>query len=134
MVEVKPINIFLNQLSPGLSVRTAISPTLTEELIIHPSVYAEIKNLGHVKSDVLLSESGSSLGVHFNSNVSVSMQEDDIHNVVLRLHEAVDHYAKEALGVIWESENYYAILEREKDSPSGVTYAPETPHCWRAGL
>ncbi|GFU47974.1 phosphatase and actin regulator 2 [Trichonephila clavipes] len=72
LVEVKPINISLNQLSPGLSVRTAISPTLTEEFIIHPSVYAEIKKLGHAKSDVLLSESGSSLGVHFNSNVSVS--------------------------------------------------------------
>ncbi|GFT28809.1 phosphatase and actin regulator 2 [Trichonephila clavipes] len=54
------------------TVRTAISPTLTEEIIIHPSVYAEIKKLGHAKSDVLLSESGSSLGVHFNSNVSVS--------------------------------------------------------------
>ncbi|GFT75358.1 DUF1758 domain-containing protein [Trichonephila clavipes] len=73
MVEVKSINISLNQLSPGLSVRTAISPTLTEEFIIHPSVYAEIKKLGHAKSDVLLSESGSSLGVHFNSNVSVSI-------------------------------------------------------------
>ncbi|GFV51694.1 phosphatase and actin regulator 2 [Trichonephila clavipes] len=72
MVEVKPINISLNQHSPSLSVRTAISPTLTEEFIIHPSVYAEIKKLGHAKSDVLLSESGSSLGVHFNSNVSDS--------------------------------------------------------------
>ncbi|GFV65333.1 phosphatase and actin regulator 2 [Trichonephila clavipes] len=72
MVEVKPINLSLNQLSPGLSVRTAISPTLTEEFIIHPSVYSEIKKLGHAKSDVLLSASGSSLGVHFNSNVSVS--------------------------------------------------------------
>ncbi|GFW72778.1 transposon Tf2-6 polyprotein [Trichonephila clavipes] len=72
MVEVKPINISLNQHSTGLSVRTAISPTLTEEFIIHPSVYAEIKKLGHAKSDVLLSESGSSLGVHFNSNVSFS--------------------------------------------------------------
>ncbi|GFV18276.1 phosphatase and actin regulator 2 [Trichonephila clavipes] len=61
MVEVKPINISLNQLSPGLSVRTAISPTLTEEFIIHPSVYAEIKKLGHAKSDVLLNESESSL-------------------------------------------------------------------------
>ncbi|GFT59920.1 integrase catalytic domain-containing protein [Trichonephila clavipes] len=49
MVEVKPINISLNQRSPGLSVRTAISPTLTEEFIIHPSVYAEIKKLGHAK-------------------------------------------------------------------------------------
>ncbi|GFT49136.1 hypothetical protein TNCV_3262381 [Trichonephila clavipes] len=72
MVEVKPINISLNQHSSGLSVRTAISPTLTEEFIIHSSVYAEIKKLGHAKSDVLLGESGSSLGVHFNSNVSVS--------------------------------------------------------------
>ncbi|GFT38888.1 transposon Tf2-6 polyprotein [Trichonephila clavipes] len=75
MVEVKPINLSLNQHSPGLSVRTAISPTLTEEIIIHPSVYSEIKKLGHAKSDVLLSESGSSLsadsGVSF-PNVSVS--------------------------------------------------------------
>ncbi|GFV44832.1 transposon Tf2-9 polyprotein [Trichonephila clavipes] len=76
MVEVKPINLSLNQHSPSLSVRTAISPTLTEEFIIHPSVYSEIKKLGHAKSDVLLNESESSLGahayVHFNSNVSVS--------------------------------------------------------------
>ncbi|GFX95340.1 hypothetical protein TNCV_849301 [Trichonephila clavipes] len=43
MVEVKPINISLNQHSPSISVRTAISPTLTEEFIIHPSVYSEIK-------------------------------------------------------------------------------------------
>ncbi|GFS52013.1 transposon Tf2-9 polyprotein [Trichonephila clavipes] len=76
MVEVKPINISLNQHSPSISVRTAISPTLTEEFIIHPSVYSEIEKLGHAKSDVLLNESESSLGahacVHFNSNVSVS--------------------------------------------------------------
>ncbi|GFX07435.1 hypothetical protein TNCV_5091501 [Trichonephila clavipes] len=76
MVEVKPINISLNQHSSGLSVRTAISPTLTEEFIIHPSVYAEIKKLGHAKSDVLLSESESSLsadsGVVSVSNISVS--------------------------------------------------------------
>ncbi|GFX25762.1 CCHC-type domain-containing protein [Trichonephila clavipes] len=76
MVEVKPINISLNQHSPGLSVRTAISPTLTEEFIIHPSVYAEIKKLGHAKSDVLLSESESSLNADLGavsvSNVSVS--------------------------------------------------------------
>ncbi|GFV14195.1 hypothetical protein TNCV_526691 [Trichonephila clavipes] len=74
MVEVKPINISLDQHSPGISVRTAISPTLTEEFIIHPSVYSEIEKLGHAKSDVLLSESGSSLsadlGVQFNSSVS----------------------------------------------------------------
>ncbi|GFU13800.1 retrovirus-related Pol polyprotein from transposon opus [Trichonephila clavipes] len=56
MVEVKPINISLDQHSPCLSVRTAISPTLTEEFIIHPSVYSEIEKLGHAKSDVLLSE------------------------------------------------------------------------------
>ncbi|GFS85064.1 retrovirus-related Pol polyprotein from transposon 412 [Trichonephila clavipes] len=70
MVEVKPINISLNQHSPSLSVGTAISPTLTEEFIIHPSVYAEIEKPGHAKSDVLLSESGSSLsadcGVSFS--------------------------------------------------------------------
>ncbi|GFW31736.1 hypothetical protein TNCV_3099611 [Trichonephila clavipes] len=73
MVEVKPINISLDQHSPGLSVRTAISPTLTEEFIIHPSVYAEIKKLGHAKSDVLLNESESSLGAYaYPSVVSVS--------------------------------------------------------------
>ncbi|GFT56926.1 transposon Tf2-6 polyprotein [Trichonephila clavipes] len=75
MVEVKPINISLNQHSPSLSVRTAISPTLTEEFIIHPSVYSEIEKLGHAKSDVLLSESGSSLSVDYGvsfPNVSVS--------------------------------------------------------------
>ncbi|GFT85664.1 hypothetical protein TNCV_4253711 [Trichonephila clavipes] len=65
MVEVKPINISLNQQSPSLSVGTAISPTLTEEFIIHPSVYSEIEKLGHAKSDVLLSESGSSLSVDY---------------------------------------------------------------------
>ncbi|GFU07877.1 integrase catalytic domain-containing protein [Trichonephila clavipes] len=69
MVEVQPINISLNQLSPVLSVRTAISPTLTEEFIIHPSVYAEIKKLDHAKSDVLLNESESSLGAVSFSNV-----------------------------------------------------------------
>ncbi|GFX53951.1 phosphatase and actin regulator 2 [Trichonephila clavipes] len=78
MVEVKPINLSLNQHSSGLSVRTAISPTLTEEIIIHPSVYAEIKKLGHAKSDILLNESESSLGAYAYpsavsfSNVSVS--------------------------------------------------------------
>ncbi|GFX56371.1 phosphatase and actin regulator 2 [Trichonephila clavipes] len=72
MVEVKPINISLNQHSSGLSVRTAISPTLTEEIIIHPSVYAEIKKLGHAKSDVLLNESEFSLGAVSVSNVSFS--------------------------------------------------------------
>ncbi|GFX51936.1 CCHC-type domain-containing protein [Trichonephila clavipes] len=76
MVEVKPINLSLNQHSPSLSVRTAISPTLTEEIIIHPSVYSEIEKLDHAKSDVLLSESGSSLsadcGVVSVSNASFS--------------------------------------------------------------
>ncbi|GFT09717.1 integrase catalytic domain-containing protein [Trichonephila clavipes] len=75
MVEVEPINISLDQHSPGLSVRTAISPTLTEEFIINPSVYSEMGKLGHAKSDVLLNESESSLsadsGVSF-PNVSVS--------------------------------------------------------------
>ncbi|GFV36110.1 retrovirus-related Pol polyprotein from transposon opus [Trichonephila clavipes] len=69
MVEVKPINISLNQQSPSLSVRTAISPTLTEEFIIHPSVYSEIEKLGHAKSDVLLSESGSSFECRFGCSV-----------------------------------------------------------------
>ncbi|GFV96672.1 phosphatase and actin regulator 2 [Trichonephila clavipes] len=72
MVEVKSINLSLNQHSPSLSVRTAISPTLTDEFIIHPSVYTEIKKLSHAKSDVLLSESGSSLGAHSNSNFYVA--------------------------------------------------------------
>ncbi|GFU71890.1 retrovirus-related Pol polyprotein from transposon opus [Trichonephila clavipes] len=75
MVEVKPINLSLNQHSSGISVRTAISPTLTEEIIIHPSVYSEIKKLGHAKSDVLLNESESSLGAHvyaYPNVVSVS--------------------------------------------------------------
>ncbi|GFU77583.1 phosphatase and actin regulator 2 [Trichonephila clavipes] len=73
MVGVKSINISLNQLSPGRSVRTSISPTLTEEFIIHPSVYAEIKKLGHAKSDVLLNESESSLGAYaYPSAVSFS--------------------------------------------------------------
>ncbi|GFT70105.1 integrase catalytic domain-containing protein [Trichonephila clavipes] len=75
MVEVKPINLSLNQHSPGLSVRTAISPTLTKEIIIHLNVYSEIKKLGHAKSDVLLNESESSLGAHayaYPNVVSVS--------------------------------------------------------------
>ncbi|GFT53059.1 integrase catalytic domain-containing protein [Trichonephila clavipes] len=75
MVEVKPINLSLDQHSSGLSVRTAISPTLTEEFIIHPSVYSEIKELGHAKSVVLLNESESSLGAHayaYPNVVSVS--------------------------------------------------------------
>ncbi|GFT20058.1 phosphatase and actin regulator 2 [Trichonephila clavipes] len=71
MVEVSAINISLTQHSPGLSVRTAISPTLTEEIIMHPSVYAEIKKIGHAKSDVLLSESGFSLSADLGV-VSVS--------------------------------------------------------------
>ncbi|GFX95397.1 hypothetical protein TNCV_3684491 [Trichonephila clavipes] len=54
MVEVTPINISLTQHSPSLSVRTTISPTLTEEFIIHPSVYTEIKKIRHAKRDVLL--------------------------------------------------------------------------------
>ncbi|GFX06608.1 transposon Tf2-6 polyprotein [Trichonephila clavipes] len=70
MVEVKPINISLNQHSPSLSVGTAISPTLTEEFIIHPSVYSEIEKLGHAKSDVLLSESESSLSLSADYGVS----------------------------------------------------------------
>ncbi|GFT26162.1 transposon Tf2-6 polyprotein [Trichonephila clavipes] len=76
MVEVKPINLSLNQHSSGLSVRTAISPTLTEEFIIHPSVYTEIKKLDHAKSDVLLNESESSLGAVSFSNVIKNSSSD----------------------------------------------------------
>ncbi|GFV09403.1 retrovirus-related Pol polyprotein from transposon 17.6 [Trichonephila clavipes] len=82
MVEVKPINISLNQHSTSLSVRTAISPTLTEEFIIHPSVYSEIKKLGHAKSDVLLNESESSLGAHAYAYSSVSFPNVSVSNVI----------------------------------------------------
>ncbi|GFV25411.1 transposon Tf2-9 polyprotein [Trichonephila clavipes] len=82
MVEVKPINISLNQQSPSLSVRTAISPTLTEEFIIHPSVYSEIEKLGHAKSDVLLNESESSLGSHAYAYSSVSFPNVSVSNVI----------------------------------------------------
>ncbi|GFS92706.1 transposon Tf2-9 polyprotein [Trichonephila clavipes] len=82
MVEVKPINISLNQHSTSLSVRTAISPTLTEEFIIHPSVYAEIEKLGHAKSDVLLSENESSLGAHAYAYSSVSFPNVSVSNVI----------------------------------------------------
>ncbi|GFW74140.1 transposon Tf2-6 polyprotein [Trichonephila clavipes] len=83
MVEVKPINISLDQHSPGLSVRTAISPTLTEEFIIHPSVYSEIKKLGHAKSDVLLNESESSLGVHaYAYSSAISFPNVSVSNVI----------------------------------------------------
>ncbi|GFW76364.1 phosphatase and actin regulator 2 [Trichonephila clavipes] len=82
MVEVKPINISLNQHSPSLSVGTAISPTLTEEFIIHPSVYSEIEKLGHAKSDVLLNESESSLGAHAYAYSSVSFPNVSVSNVI----------------------------------------------------
>ncbi|GFX24266.1 phosphatase and actin regulator 2 [Trichonephila clavipes] len=78
-IDHKTLNQRLKRTIPNilkdLSVRTAISPTLTEEFIIHPSVYSEIKKLGHAKSDVLLNESESSLGVHayaYPNVVSVS--------------------------------------------------------------
>ncbi|GFX78304.1 phosphatase and actin regulator 2 [Trichonephila clavipes] len=82
MVEVKPINISLNQHSTSLSVRTAISPTLTEEFIIHPSVYSEIEKLGHAKSDVLLSENESSLGAHAYADCGVSFPNVSVSNVI----------------------------------------------------
>ncbi|GFV36092.1 integrase catalytic domain-containing protein [Trichonephila clavipes] len=83
MVEVKPINISLDQHSPGLSVRTAISPTLTEEFIIHPSVYSEIKKLGHAKSVVLLNESESSLGAHaYAYSSAISFPNVSVSNVI----------------------------------------------------
>ncbi|GFV06250.1 retrovirus-related Pol polyprotein from transposon opus [Trichonephila clavipes] len=87
MVEVKPINISLNQHSPSLSVGTAISPTLTEEFIIHPSVYSEIKKLGHAKSDVLLSESESSLSADLGAHAyayssAISFPNVSVSNVI----------------------------------------------------
>ncbi|GFX07437.1 phosphatase and actin regulator 2 [Trichonephila clavipes] len=82
MVEVKPINISLNQHSTSLSVGTAISPTLTEEFIIHPSVYSEIEKLGYAKSDVLLSENESSLGAHAYAYSSVSFPNVSVSNVI----------------------------------------------------
>ncbi|GFT71397.1 hypothetical protein TNCV_3927421, partial [Trichonephila clavipes] len=83
MVEVKPINISLNQHSPSLSVGTAISPTLTEEFIIHPSVYSEIEKLGHAKSDVLLSENESSLGAHaYGYSSAISFPNVSVSNVI----------------------------------------------------
>ncbi|GFW69324.1 transposon Tf2-6 polyprotein [Trichonephila clavipes] len=83
MVEVKPINISLNQHSPSLRVGTAISPTLTEEFIIHPSVYSEIEKLGHAKSDVLLNESESSLGAHaYAYSCGVSFPNVSVSNVI----------------------------------------------------
>ncbi|GFU67551.1 phosphatase and actin regulator 2 [Trichonephila clavipes] len=80
MVEVKPINISLDQHSSGISLRTAISPTLTEEFIIHPSVYSEIEKLGPAKSDVLLSESESSLSL--SANYGVSFPNVSVSNVI----------------------------------------------------
>ncbi|GFW54335.1 CCHC-type domain-containing protein [Trichonephila clavipes] len=82
MVEVKPINISLNQHSPSLSVGTAISPTLTEEFIIQPSVYSEIEKLGHAKSDVLLNESESSLGAHAYAYCGVSFPNVSVSSVI----------------------------------------------------
>ncbi|GFX48836.1 phosphatase and actin regulator 2 [Trichonephila clavipes] len=83
MVEVKPINISLDQHSPGISVRTAISPTLTEEFIIHPSVYSEIKKLGHAKRDVLLNESESSFGAHaYAYSSAISFPNVSVSNVI----------------------------------------------------
>ncbi|GFT84529.1 DUF1758 domain-containing protein [Trichonephila clavipes] len=87
MVEVKPINISINQHSTSLSVRTAISPTLTEEFIIHPSVYSEIEKLGHAKSDVLLSESGSSLSADLGAHAyayssAISFPNVSVSNVI----------------------------------------------------
>ncbi|GFT23068.1 integrase catalytic domain-containing protein [Trichonephila clavipes] len=72
------------QLTPrDLSVGTAISPTLTEEFIIHPSVYSEIEKLGHAKSDVLLSENESSLGAHaYAYSSGVSFPNVSVSNVI----------------------------------------------------
>ncbi|GFT42171.1 retrovirus-related Pol polyprotein from transposon opus [Trichonephila clavipes] len=114
MVEVKPINLSLNQHSPGLSVRTAISPTLTEEFIIHPSVYAEVKKLGHAKSDVSLSESGSSLrcfSVVSFPNVSVSNM---IENSSYDLPHVKNFNTRNDLSSLIKDYKYLAVKTEEK--------------------
>ncbi|GFT79173.1 hypothetical protein TNCV_3095191 [Trichonephila clavipes] len=70
VVEIKPINLSLDQHSPSLSVGTAISPTLTEEFIIHPSVYSEIKETRPRKERCFISESESSLSVDYGVSFS----------------------------------------------------------------
>ncbi|GFX65600.1 DUF1758 domain-containing protein [Trichonephila clavipes] len=53
---------------------------------MHPSVYAEIKKLGHAKSDVLLNESESSLGAYaYPSAVSVSREKAA--NIIIYLND-----------------------------------------------
>ncbi|GFW01441.1 transposase [Trichonephila clavipes] len=95
MVEVKPINISLNQHSTSLSVGTAISPTLTEEFIIHPSVYSEIEKLGHAKSDVLLNESESSLGTHaYAYSSAISFPNVSVSNVIEKTLVMICHILK----------------------------------------
>ncbi|GFT09358.1 hypothetical protein TNCV_5062261 [Trichonephila clavipes] len=119
MVEVKPINISLNQHSPSLSVRTAISPTLTEEFIIHPSVYSEIEKLGHAKSDVLLSESGSSLsadlGAHayaYSSAISFQMFLFQIFSSGLHGNTAADSVQSE--WPLWHAAKSNAVFARRR--------------------
>ncbi|GFU68882.1 hypothetical protein TNCV_4882091 [Trichonephila clavipes] len=75
-------HIGIREAEDCLSVGTAISPTLTEEFIIHPSVYSEIEKLGHAKSDVLLSESGSSLGADLSVDYGVSFPNVSVSNVI----------------------------------------------------
>ncbi|GFV17718.1 retrovirus-related Pol polyprotein from transposon opus [Trichonephila clavipes] len=79
-VENQPVTALIDS---GLSVGTAISPTLTEEFIIHPSVYSEIEKLGHAKSDVLLNESESSLGAHaYAYSSAISFPNVSVSNVI----------------------------------------------------
>ncbi|GFU58584.1 hypothetical protein TNCV_2100461 [Trichonephila clavipes] len=82
-VEEKQFETNIENMIKNLSVGTAISPTLTEEFIIHPSVYSEIEKLGHAKSDVLLSENESSLGAHaYAYSSAVSFPNVSVSNVI----------------------------------------------------
>ncbi|GFV50583.1 hypothetical protein TNCV_3122801 [Trichonephila clavipes] len=104
MVEVAPINISLTQHSPSLSVRTAISPTLTEEFIIHPSLYTEIKKISHAKRDVFLNESESTLGafsIFSVANVIENSSYDLSHVKNFNVNDQIDDWLQQ--GIIRES-------------------------------
>ncbi|GFX15401.1 hypothetical protein TNCV_3303301 [Trichonephila clavipes] len=114
MVEVKPINISLDQHSPSLSVRTAISPTLTEEIIIHPSVYSEIKKLGHAKSDFLLNESESSLGAHAYAYPNVVSVSNVIENSSYDLPHVKNFNTRNDLSSLIKDYKYSPLVSMER--------------------
>ncbi|GFW81378.1 hypothetical protein TNCV_377261 [Trichonephila clavipes] len=128
MVEVSAINISLNQHSPSLSVRTAISPTLTEEFIIHPSVYTEIEQLGHAKSDVLLNESESSLGAYaYPSVVSVS---NVIKNSSYDLPHVKNFNTRNDLSSLIKNYKYSPLVSMKKKKKGGRTAVDSVQSGW----